>query len=96
MENYPKLLTRYSAEVEQFVDWLNGDARLDRNDIAVEAHKMAGNAALFGATGFRDALATIERAARAGEDAQVMSAIATLPQIWKRSKKALFEITPKE
>lgn len=95
-ENYPKLLARYSAEAETFIEWLQGDARLDRNDIADEAHKIAGNAALFGATAFRDTLVLIERSAKAGEDAAVMAAIATLPDIWKRSKKALAEVPPKE
>ena len=95
-ENYPKLLARYSAEAETFIEWLQGDARLDRNDIADEAHKIAGNAALFGATAFRDTLVLIERSAKAGEDAAVMAAIATLPDIWKRSKKALAEVLPKE
>lgn len=95
-ENYPKLLARYSAEAETFIEWLQGDARLDRNDIADEAHQIAGNAALFGATAFRDTLVLIERSAKAGEDAAVMAAIATLPDIWKRSKKALAEVLPKE
>lgn len=95
-ENYPKLLARYSAEAETFIEWLQGDARLDRNDIADEAHKIAGNAALFGATAFRDALVLIERSAKAGEDAAVMAAIATLPDIWKRSKTALAEVPPRE
>lgn len=95
-ENYPKLLARYSAEAETFIEWLQGDARLDRNDIADEAHKIAGNAALFGATAFRDTLVLIERSAKAGEDAAVMAAIATLPDIWKRSKTALAEVPPRE
>ncbi|KIN60376.1 Sensory box histidine kinase/response regulator [Sulfitobacter noctilucae] len=95
-ENYPKLLARYSAEAETLIEWLQGDARLDRNDIAAETHKIAGNAALFGATAFRDALVLIERSAKAGEDAAVMAAIATLPDIWKRSKKALAEVPLKE
>ncbi|KIN64486.1 Sensory box histidine kinase/response regulator [Sulfitobacter noctilucicola] len=95
-ENFPKLLGRYNAEVEHFIEWLQGDERLDRNDIAAEAHKIAGNAALFGATGFRDVLLKLENAAKAGEDAVVMSAITTLPDLWKDSKKALTEITLKE
>lgn len=95
-ENYPKLLARYSSEVENLIEWLQSDLRLDRNDIAAETHKIAGNAALFGATAFRDALVTIERSAKAGEDGAVIAAIATLPDLWKRSKKALAEVVPKE
>jgi len=95
-DKYPKLLANYSAEADALIEWLQSDARLDRNDIAAQAHKIAGNAALFGATAFRDALVLIERSAKAGEDAAVMAAIATLPDIWKRSKKALAEMASKE
>lgn len=95
-ENYMKLLARYSAEVETLIGWLQGDARLDRNDIAAETHKVAGNAALFGATAFRDVLVTIERSVKAGEDTAVLAAIATLPDVWKRSKKALAEVATME
>ena len=95
-ENYPKLFARYSSEVENLIEWLQSDARLDRNDIAAETHKIAGNTALFGATAFRDALVTIERSAKAGEDGAVIATIATLPDLWKRSKKALAEVVPKE
>ncbi len=95
-ENYPELLARFSSEAESLIDWLRGDTRLDRNDIAAQTHKIAGNAALFGAIAFRDALVTIERSAKAGEDGAVIAAIATLPDLWKRSKKALAEAVPKE
>ncbi|MEH6831883.1 MAG: response regulator, partial [Sulfitobacter sp.] len=92
-EKFPRLLARYSGEVEQFIDWLQSDARLDRNEIAEQAHKIAGSAGLFGATGFRAALLIVEEGAKAGEDEKVTAAIATLPDLWKRSKKALSEFT---
>lgn len=95
-ENYPKLLARFSAEAEALIEWLEGDARLDRNEIANQTHKVAGNAALFGAVVFRDVLVTIERGAKEGEDASVMAAIATLADVWKRSKKALAEAPLKD
>ncbi|MGB5864864.1 MAG: ATP-binding protein [Sulfitobacter sp.] len=91
-ENFPKLLARYSGEVDQMITWLQSDAHLDRVEIAAQAHKIAGSAALFGATSFRAALLSIEEAANAGEDAQLEAVIATLPDLWKRSKKALSEI----
>ncbi|MEP2920618.1 MAG: ATP-binding protein [Sulfitobacter sp.] len=95
-EHYIKLLVRYSAEVEEFIDWLQSDGHLDRNDVSAQAHKIGGSAALFGATGLRNVLLSIERLAKAGEDAQVLSVAATLPDIWKRSKKALTEVASKE
>jgi predicted Zn-dependent peptidase len=95
-ENYPKLLAGCRAEVEQFIDWLQSDARLDRNDVAYEAHKIASNATLFGTTGFRNVLVTIERSAKAGKDAKAKSTIAALPDIWKCSKKALTVVAFKE
>lgn len=93
---YPNLLTRFCSEAESLIKWLRDDTRRDRNDIAAEAHKIAGNAALFGTIAFRDALVTIERSAKAGEDEAVIAAIATLPDLWKRSKRALTEAVPKE
>ncbi|QUJ76568.1 response regulator [Sulfitobacter albidus] len=91
-EKFHKLLARYGGEVEQMIAWLHSDARLDRVEIAQQAHKIAGSAAMFGATSFRAKLLSLEEAAKAGEDAQVRAAIATLPDLWKRSKKALSEI----
>jgi hypothetical protein len=88
-ENFPKLLAGCRAEVEQFIDWLQSDARLDRNDVTSEAHKIASNATLFGTTGFRNVLVNIERSVKAGKDAKATSTIAALPDIWKCSKKAL-------
>lgn len=95
-EKYSKLLARFSAEVEQFIEWLQDHEHLDENDIAAEAHKIAGNAAVFGATAFRDILLTMEQSAKAGEVAKIIPVIATLPDIWKRGKKALTEIASKE
>lgn len=80
-ENYLELSAGCRAEVEQFIDWLLSDARLDRNDVAAEAHKIASNATLFVTTGFRNVLVTIERSAKSGEDAKATSTIATLPDI---------------
>lgn len=88
-ESYTKLLARYDAEVDEFVSWLQGDRHLDRVDIAAQAHKIAGNAAIFGATELRDVLLAIETSAKSGEDSRILSSAARLPDIWKRSKKAL-------
>jgi len=92
-ETYPKLLARYSEEVDRLIDWLQSDAQLDRGAIASEAHKLAGNAALFGATAFRVALLKIEDAAKAGDDKVVLSTVATLPDLWARSKKVLADVS---
>ncbi|MEH6647388.1 response regulator [Sulfitobacter sp.] len=94
-QNYQNLLARYSAEAEKLIDWLQSDSALDRTDIANETHKLAGNSGLFGAVGFGEALTVIERAAKAGEDAKLISAVASLPEIWHHSKKALAEVKPK-
>jgi PAS domain S-box-containing protein len=95
-QNYQNLLARFNAEAEKLIDWLQSDNALDLTDIANETHKLAGNSGLFGAVGFGEALTAIERAAKAGEDAKLISAVGSLPQIWHRSKKALAEIKPKE
>ena len=72
-ENYPKLMAGCRTEVEQLIDWLLSDARLDRNDVAAEAHKIASKATLLGTTGFRDILLTMEQSAKAGEVAKIGS-----------------------
>jgi hypothetical protein len=75
---------------------------LDHNDVAAEAHKITSNATLLGTTGFRIVLVAIERSAKSGTDtksgadAKATSTIATRPDIWKRSKKALTEVAFKE
>jgi hypothetical protein len=88
--------TSFSAEVEQFIDWLQSAARLDHNDVAAEAHKNTSTAALLGTTGFRNVLVTIGQSAKSDEDAKAKSTIATRPDIWKRGKKALTEVAFKE
>lgn len=93
-ETYPKLLTRFGEEVEHLIEWLQSDAKLDRSDIASETHKLAGNAALFGATAFSKALSKIENSAKSGEDNEVLYLIEQLPDLWARSKKVLSELSP--
>ena len=95
-ESYPKLLARFDAEVVQYLNWLQGDGPLDRNDVAAQSHKVAGSAAMFGATWFREALLSLEQGAKAGEDADILTVIPTLRDIWKRSKKALSDAPPQE
>lgn len=95
-QNYPKLLNRYSTEVEQMIAFMQDGAEPDLSEIAKQAHKIAGSGALFGVVDFRDALLGIEKAALAGDSAQVTTAIAALPDLWKRSKKALVEVTVTE
>jgi hypothetical protein len=86
----------FSAEVEQFIDWLQSADRLDHNDVAAEAHKNTSTATLLGTTGFRNVLVTIGQSAKSDEDAKEKSTIATRPDIWKRGKKALTEVAFKE
>ncbi len=91
-EAYLKVLGRFKAEVDQLISWLQQSQSMDRTDIAAEVHKIAGNAALFGAQEMRDALLHIENAAKTGSHQDVEQGIALLPDIWRRSKAALAEI----
>jgi hypothetical protein len=86
----------FSAEVEQFIDWLQSADRLDHNDVAAEAHKNTCTATLLGTTGFHNVLVTIGQSAKSDEDAKAKSTTATRPDIWKRRKRALTEVAFKE
>lgn len=83
--NYSKLLGRHTREVEEFIGWLERQNRHQLCDVAAQAHKVAGNAAMFGAAGFRDALLALEVSAKAGGAIDVQTSAAILHDLWTRS-----------
>lgn len=84
-----KLLTRFTGEVEELIDWLLISEKPDRNDIAARAHKVAGSAAVFGAIGLRDHLRQLEDAAKSADNNEVLHMINALPPLWLATKPAL-------
>jgi len=86
---FEALKSRFKTEAEDLVVWLSQDSSTDLAEIAARTHKVAGSAAVFGAEGFRNALKSIEIAARQGETEQAMAAQQGLKSIWKLTETVL-------
>ena len=88
-ENYAKLVQRFQDEMEALLVWFEADETSDAAEIAAKSHKVAGSAAVFGATGVRDRLRQIETAAKAGEVSGVEALAADLSEVWAVSRDRL-------
>jgi hypothetical protein len=87
-EAYTKLLTRFVAETDSFVAW-SQTSSLPLSDVAEQAHKTAGSAAVFQVPDFAEHLITLATAARADDGVRVMAALKTLPASWKIARERL-------
>lgn len=76
------LRLRYVDEVAAFFDWLGQNAD-DFVQISEDAHKLAGSAAAFGQSNFRDALVAVEMAAEAQDTEMLHDTIAAARDEWK-------------
>ncbi|KJZ21032.1 hypothetical protein TW80_06705 [Loktanella sp. S4079] len=85
-EEYQGLRTQFVHEAEALHDWLGDTDDHHFGEIASRCHKVAGSAAVFGATAYRAALIEIEHAAKG----EVRDAIAVgqrkLAPIWGSTK----------
>lgn len=86
---FAKLTSQFSHEVEDLLQWLGSDDAHDYLDVASRSHKVAGSAAVFGATALREALKVIETAAKTGDHATLRREINTLAPIWSATKHDL-------
>ena len=86
---FAKLLSRFVTEVQELQTWLGTEEAQDYLEIAGRAHKVAGSAAVFGATPLRETLKSIENAAKAGDNAAINAGIAQLGAIWTQTKTEL-------
>ena len=77
------LLERFKQEVDGTLDFLNDPAGHSFGEIASQAHRIAGSAAMFGATALRSALIEVEQAAKMKDQARMEGAIAVLPEVWR-------------
>ena len=91
-DGYAKMLSKFDAEAAEFMDWVT--PAQPNEDIAVRAHKVAGAAAIFGATGFRQALLTLEQAAKAGNGAEVETLLAEVLKTGKAARQHLSQTRP--
>lgn len=86
---FATLLSRFTQEVDDLVDWLHSDAAQDHHEIASRSHKTAGSAAVFGAIELRDRLKAIESSAKCGESDTLREDINALPTVWNQTKPLL-------
>jgi hypothetical protein len=87
-KKYGELRSRFVEEVDVLHGWFGADPLTNLPEIATRAHKVAGSAALFGATNYRAVLIEVENAAKAEQADDVRSAITRLGPVWDASKSA--------
>lgn len=88
---FPKLLDRLLSESDALVDDLCQDreTQIPLSDLADQIHKVAGSAAVFGATKFRQALLGLEEAARAGDAISLSKLSDQLGDVWHETRADL-------
>lgn len=87
LDAFPALLDRFIRELDDFAGWVETGRPM--SDLAARAHKIAGNAALFGATGLLAQLRALEGAASQSREQDVATAIAALSALIAATKQAL-------
>ncbi|WP_245882660.1 ATP-binding protein [Yoonia sediminilitoris] len=86
---FDKLRGSFMVEAENLNRWLQLDDLQDLPEIAVRCHKIAGSAAVFGATQYRDALIAVENAADSGQPDSVRLTIGAIESVWLTTKASL-------
>lgn len=94
-DGHAQLLGRFVQEIEEGLAHLTDEAS-DAQDRADLAHKLAGSAAIFGATALREALVGLERAARSERAEDCATATAAATAVWPASRAALEAESEKE
>ena len=87
-EIHAALLQRFLEETDGFVAEL-GQAPGDAPDLAGRLHKLAGSAAVFGASDFRQMLNHAETAARTGDRAEIRAHLARIAPCWQATRARL-------
>ncbi|WP_239495835.1 hybrid sensor histidine kinase/response regulator [Yoonia maritima] len=88
-ETYEQLKVQFIEEVDELHTWLVDHPNHELNEIAARCHKVAGSAAVFGATDYRAALIDIENAAKADQNDKVATVIMALPAVWNAVKESI-------
>ncbi|SFR38801.1 PAS/PAC sensor hybrid histidine kinase [Yoonia tamlensis] len=86
-ETFVKLRSRFVSEVEELHLWISSDVSQDFLEVASRSHKVAGSAAVFGATQLREALKSIESAAKMGDMDAINVCMMKFADIWFRTKQ---------
>ncbi|PRY80155.1 PAS domain S-box-containing protein [Yoonia maritima] len=86
-EAYEQLKVQFITEVDELHLWLREVQIHELTEVAARCHKVAGSAAVFGATDYRTKLIDIENAAKADQRDKVATAVASLPEVWGSVKE---------
>ena len=86
---FSKIKARFVAEAEELHQWLGEVPIPALHEITARCHKMAGGAAVLGASDYQAKLNAIEDAAKANDVNLVAAGIASLPRVWEETKRAL-------
>lgn len=88
-EAYDSLKSQFLSEVDELHLWLGDVQDHDLTEIAARCHKVAGSAAVFGLTRYREALINIENAAKAENWDDIKTGVSALPTVWEQAKVRL-------
>ncbi len=88
-ETFTKLKSRFVSEVDELQTWIASDISRDFLEVASRSHKVAGSAAVFGATQLREVLKSMEAAAKMGDASSINKYINDFADIWPQSKQQL-------
>lgn len=80
------LLKRFDSEGDEFLEWAATDGAENLADLQMRSHKMAGSAAIFGPPELREALITLEQAAKSGDADASRANIEQLCSIWQTTR----------
>ncbi|MEP0191966.1 MAG: hypothetical protein ABJE00_16330, partial [Erythrobacter sp.] len=89
-EAFDSLLTQFYAEMNQTLVDLEKETSLE--NVAILSHKASGSAAVFSANALREALISVENAAKSKNWEQTTHAINKLPATWDETKILLRKI----
>ncbi len=85
---YAILMKKFIDEVEGFIDWLPETAD-EQDEIRDRAHKVAGSAAVFGATALREKLKALENEAKSRTLSDLETHRRELLQTWEATRSTL-------
>ncbi|KAG1655712.1 Sensor histidine kinase AruS [Nymphon striatum] len=74
-ETFTKLRSRFVSEVDELHTWVASEVPRDFLEVASRSHKVAGSAAVFGATELREALKALETSAKMGDTGAINDGI---------------------
>lgn len=86
---YDTLLGKFIHEGEMLIEELSGSHVVSNDQIARHCHKIAGSAAMFGATAIQNIMRAIETAAKSDDRTTMARHISEIGRVWDDTKATL-------